>query len=571
MIAAIYARKSTDDSDRNEDARSTTRQIERAREFAAKRGWNVAEEHVYADESVSGAEWKHRPAFNRLIAGLDPAPPFQVLIVSELSRIGRDTVRTPAAVLQIEDAGVVIWSYLSNQRISLADESSEIHTIFDSLAASFERRRASQRTRDAMRRLAERGFVTGGRCYGYQNERTPEGYVRRIVNEDEATVVRRVFEQYAAGVGMLTIAHRLNHEGVKPPRGRGWAPSAIREMLYRPVYRGEMVWGKLQKVARRGTRKQIRRDRDEWLTVPVPELRIISDELWQRVKARLDERAAIFPRLGKKLCGRPRFSDESAYLLVGFARCAVCGGAVGTDLRAHGSNGHRTHVPHYGCLDHKRRGDAVCTNAVGLRQDILDRAILSAITETLRPELLASAFQRAFAKLAHARSHYASRRGQIERELTEVQRRIDRLLDVLTDGALPADEIKARLGAEKTRKTKLTAELERLDKLAAIASVDPDQLKQRVQMRVTDVTAALGRQTVQARQMLRKLLADKIELEPVGSGRSRGYRFRGALTVEKLIGGDVFALSALNTSDCGGPNGTRSLLTLPFRGIVRAA
>ncbi|PYN26857.1 MAG: hypothetical protein DMD76_09165, partial [Candidatus Rokuibacteriota bacterium] len=47
---------------------------------------------------------------------------------------------------------------------------------------------------------------------------------------------------------------------------------------------------------------------------------------------------------------------------------------------------------------------------------------------------------------------------------------------------------------------------------------------------------AKDRQTVQARQMLRKLLAGKIELEPVGSGRERGYKFRGALTIEKLIG-----------------------------------
>jgi hypothetical protein len=53
------------------------------------------------------------------------------------------------------------------------------------------------------------------------------------------------------------------------------------------------------------------------------------------------------------------------------------------------------------------------------------------------------------------------------------------------------------------------------------------------------VTGLLERQTPQARQMLRKLLADKIELEPVGEGRGRGYRFRGALTIEKLIGGEA--------------------------------
>jgi hypothetical protein len=69
---------------------------------------------------VSGAEWKHRPGFNDLLAALTPRPPFDVLIVSELSRIGRDIVRTPAAVMQIEEAGVEIRSYLNDAPISLA-------------------------------------------------------------------------------------------------------------------------------------------------------------------------------------------------------------------------------------------------------------------------------------------------------------------------------------------------------------------------------------------------------------------------------------------------------------------
>ena len=54
--------------------------------------------HVYVDDVVSGAEWKHRPGFNALLAALEPRPPFGVLVVSELSRIGRDTVRVPYAV-----------------------------------------------------------------------------------------------------------------------------------------------------------------------------------------------------------------------------------------------------------------------------------------------------------------------------------------------------------------------------------------------------------------------------------------------------------------------------------------
>ncbi len=59
--------------------------------------------------------------------------------------------------------------------------------------------------------------------------------------------------------------------------------------------------------------------------------------------------------------------------------------------------------------------------------------------------------------------------------------------------------------------------------------------------------------------MLRKLLADKIEIEPVGSGRQRGFKFRGALTVDRLIGGDAI-VGTNNTPVSGGPNGIRALV-----------
>ena len=339
----------------------------------------------------------------------------------------------------------------------------------------------------------------------------------------------------------------------------GGRPSAIREMLHRPLYRGEIVWNKSQKVVRAGTKKQRRRDQSEWVTLPAPDLRIIPDELWQRVKARLEERAAVYLRnpLTRRLNGRTRRQDESAYLLIGFARCSVCDGPVGTDLRAHGSNGARRHVAHYACLDHKKRGNAVCVNRVGLRQDLLDRAVLDAISEVLTPTVLTSAVETALARLSRTRSQHTSRRADVEQELRQVQQRLDRLVDALADGSLPADEIKSRLNAEKTRKTALQAEASKLERLATLHHFDAAKMKDQLQAHAGDVSALLNKHTPQARQMLRKLLVGPIQLEPVGRGRQRGYKFRGALTIERLIGGQAGAFME-NTSVYGGPNGIRT-------------
>ena len=109
MIAAIYARKSTDQTGVNEEEKSVTRQIAHARAYALKKGWTVSEDHLYVDDGISGAEFVKRPGFIRLMSALTPTPPFQILIMSEESRLGREQIATAYALQQITDAGVRVF------------------------------------------------------------------------------------------------------------------------------------------------------------------------------------------------------------------------------------------------------------------------------------------------------------------------------------------------------------------------------------------------------------------------------------------------------------------------------
>ncbi len=115
MIAAIYARKSTDQSAVADEAKSVTRQIDHATAYAARKGWTVRDEHVYVDDGISGAEFANRPGFVRLMAALKPRPPFQVLIMSEESRLGREAIETAYALKQLITAGVRVFFYLEDR------------------------------------------------------------------------------------------------------------------------------------------------------------------------------------------------------------------------------------------------------------------------------------------------------------------------------------------------------------------------------------------------------------------------------------------------------------------------
>jgi DNA invertase Pin-like site-specific DNA recombinase len=85
VIAAIYARKSTEQTGVSDEARSVTRQIEHAKAYAGRKGWIVDDAFVFVDDGVSGAEFAGRPGFVRLMNALKPRPPFQVLVMSEES------------------------------------------------------------------------------------------------------------------------------------------------------------------------------------------------------------------------------------------------------------------------------------------------------------------------------------------------------------------------------------------------------------------------------------------------------------------------------------------------------
>jgi DNA invertase Pin-like site-specific DNA recombinase len=209
-----------------------------------------------------------RPGYLALMNALRPRPPFQILIVMEQSPLGRSLDEVPYAL----------------KRDSAADKFM-IHAI--AFVDDMTREQSRERTRDALRRKAERGHVAGGRVYGYRNVRM-NGHVERAIVPEEAEVLRRIFREIAAGRGYVRIARYLNADGVPAPWRRAWVAASIRAMVFRDLYRGQLVWGRTRWVDAGGTKRKVDvTDLAAWVTVPVPLLRIIDEPLWQAAHARL--------------------------------------------------------------------------------------------------------------------------------------------------------------------------------------------------------------------------------------------------------------------------------------------
>ena len=129
---------------------------------------------------------------------LKPRAPFQVLIMSEVSRLGREQIETAYALKQFSVAGVRCFGYLEDREMLMESATDKFLLGAVTFAADLEREKARQRTYDAMARKARAGHVTGGRLFGYDNVDVLDAagrrsHVERRINEAEAAIIRRIF------------------------------------------------------------------------------------------------------------------------------------------------------------------------------------------------------------------------------------------------------------------------------------------------------------------------------------------------------------------------------------------
>src|SRR5262245_24176495 len=310
MLAAIYARKSTEQSGVADDQKSVARQVEHARQYAARKGWTVADEHVYVDDGISGAEFERRPGLQALLRTTKPSPPFGVLVVAEQKALGRESFETNFLVKQLARAGVEIVEYVHGRSLTPKNWIDKITTAVLSSVDEGHREQTRERVHETFLRKFRAGHVVGGRVFGYRNVdviaghdadgRPIRSHVERRINDDEAAIVRRIFVLSAEGHGVKAIAKLLNREGApspRPQRGRpqSWAPSSVHDVLFRDLYRGVATWNKSQKCSEAwGDKHQAARPAADWQERPDPTLAIVTAGDWKAAHARIDQARALY-------------------------------------------------------------------------------------------------------------------------------------------------------------------------------------------------------------------------------------------------------------------------------------
>ncbi|RJF86434.1 hypothetical protein D3874_04830 [Oleomonas cavernae] len=191
---------------------------------------------------------------------------------------------------------------------------------------------------------------------------------RKVVLTGEADVVRRIFQEYASGRSLRQIVHRFNLEGLPAPRGGLWSAAMLlgsgsrgTGLLRNKLYIGQIVTNK-QRYYRdptTGRRRTRPNPADAWIVEEAPDLRIIDQDLWNAVQARLAITSQRRPDSSGSAVTGPSRAMRKASLIEGRVRCGLCDGAMSI-----GATGDRLV-----CLNFRERG--TCSNNRTVSQDHL--------------------------------------------------------------------------------------------------------------------------------------------------------------------------------------------------------
>ena len=199
--------------------------------------WTLVD--IYADEGITGTSAEKREDFQRLLADCRKGKIDRV-ITKSISRFARNTKECLEAVRELKSHGISVC--FEEQKIDTAAMSSEMITAIFASIAQRESETISQNLRWSYQNQMKSGtFVPTHQPFGYLLK---DGKI--TINEEEATVVRKIYSLYLSGYGVSAIAQELNELSHNNPvlQRRRWEAKTVSRILKNERYAGCSLWQK---------------------------------------------------------------------------------------------------------------------------------------------------------------------------------------------------------------------------------------------------------------------------------------------------------------------------------------
>ncbi len=368
---AIYARVST--VEQAEEGYSIDEQVKLLRKWCDQHGHIIHQEYV--DRGISGKNIKGRPAIQQLLYDATQGK-FDIVLVWKMNRLSRKSVDLLTIVDQLQKRNIAFRSY--TEQYETETPTGVLQFQMMAAIAEFERANIAENVKMGMIARAKEGLWNGGQVLGYDTLSEPsnnrKGKVSKLyINEEEAAVVRKIFDMYINGHGYKAISNHLNKQGFKTKKSNAFSITAIRTILSNPVYAGYIRYN----VRRNWTEQRRNNINPDPIIVPGQHKAIISEETWKQVKTNM-----------KKRSRKPNRIHDGEFPLTGILRCPVCsaGMVIGRTTNRL-KDGSKRVLEYYVCGAWKNKGIAVC-NSNSVRTDYADKYVLGKLTKLAKNEVL---------------------------------------------------------------------------------------------------------------------------------------------------------------------------------------
>ncbi|MEQ2521159.1 recombinase family protein [Ruthenibacterium sp. CLA-JM-H11] len=485
MRAAAYCRVSTS---KEEQLDSYSAQQDFFKEYCQHHNFDLL--RIYGDEGKSGTKMKNRKQLLELLSDAERGL-YDVVLIKDPSRLARNTIDFLTAVRKLKACGIQV--IFVNYDLT-SSESNEFTLTIMSAIAQEESANMSRRVKFGKRLNAEKGRVPNI-VYGY--DKTKGDYFHLSVNEQEAQVVREIFELYAnKTMGASLIARELNRRGLKTKRGCDFNSNGIVTIIKNPIYIGKIVNGR-QRVEDFLTGTRVDTPPEEWLITENPDLRIISDELFSRAQQAHADARKQYPH--------PHTHNVGAYKFSGLIRCKCCGYHFTRYTRTYKN----TYV-RWCCANKNLPGGKLCPNRTHLKEDELEQAIRNYLSSFLSEQkdlqkLMAEEFERVIRQ--NSAGEYTV--DSIQKALSKLSREKDKLIELFNNDIITLDEMKVRASSINSE----IAEWERR-KQSSAAVFDPNELHKQIASLFGDIRSVLLNNSFDNR--LLKQLIDEIIVDEAG-------------------------------------------------------
>ena len=504
----LYARYSTD----MQQERSVEDQFTLCREYAARQGWVVV--GTYMDKERTSKTLHDRPGAIQMLRDASTGK-FDIILTEHLDRLSRAG----------EDL-YGIFNKLKFDRVQLHSVSQGIATeeivgIY-ALTGQLFLKGLSEKVSRGMTGRAKEGKIVAGVTYGYKTVPGKPG--ERVIDPDEARIVERVFMEYIAGDSPRDIARRLEAEGIKAPGRTPWSWQNIsggrsttsnRGIINNRMYLGEWGYGRTKDVFNPSTGKNVRRKGDNPVVVHMENLRIISDEMFERAREIQQSRWKVSDK-PRKLWAR------NSSILAGILNCSVCGAHMVVANRSRDGSGR------FSCTAAYYR-DA-CQHTKSYDGPRLEAAILDRLSEQLAdPRLIQIYLGEYFEERQEDQRAARLERERIMNRLDQIEVEHMRLAQALLNGTMPERILKPMVDALEIERVGLEERKKVADQEVNIVDLHPaviDQYRKAVETLQAELKEP--EQSPEARIAFRTLI-DSISIFPTAARKPYEFRINGRL------------------------------------------